>query len=174
MRRFVLMVEGTDYQIEVVKDAVTVSGRPFHVKVADQKVTVDGIEYSVELDQNIVWVNGFSYRFELRGRPMLAGPLRRSQSLWPSQQEVVQGVDPRPTPPLVVSGGYAVEAVMPGKVSRVLVKEGDAIHAGDVVCILEAMKMENELHAHQAGTVQRVLVRAGQDVEAGEPLVIIV
>jgi len=164
MRRFVLTIEEADYKIEVSKDAILVNGRPFHVELAESKVVVDGIEYGVEINQDTAWVNGFPYPFTFRdghGRPSLGG------------RDGVPGVEPRPASPSVVRGGASVVSAMPGKVLRVLVNEGDAVQAGDVVCILEAMKMENELHAEKAGTVQEVLVQPGQSVEAGEPLVIV-
>jgi acetyl-CoA/propionyl-CoA carboxylase biotin carboxyl carrier protein len=69
----------------------------------------------------------------------------------------------------VVSEG-AVTAIMPGKIIRLLVAEGDAVAEGDVICILEAMKMENELKAPRAGTVTTLYVEPGQDVESGAVL----
>jgi pyruvate carboxylase subunit B len=65
----------------------------------------------------------------------------------------------------VAAGEGAVTAIMPGKIIRVLVAEGDEVVEGDVVCILEAMKMENELKAPKAGVVKVLHVQPGQDVE---------
>lgn len=166
MRRFVLTFEGKDHQIEVGKDLVIVDSHPFHVALEGQKVVVDGTEYSIEVDGNTAWVNGFPYPFSLHGD--LKRPLSPSQS----GREDLRRIDSRP-PTLLTASDHIIEAVMPGKVLRVLVNEGDVIHAGDVVCILEAMKMENELHAPKTGTVQQVLVKPGQDVEAGEPLIVL-
>jgi biotin carboxyl carrier protein len=59
---------------------------------------------------------------------------------------------------------------MPGKIIRVLVAEGDEVAEGDVVCILEAMKMENELKAPQSGLVRALHIQPGQDVEMGAVL----
>jgi biotin carboxyl carrier protein len=59
---------------------------------------------------------------------------------------------------------------MPGKIIRVLVTEGAAVAAGDVICILEAMKMENELKAPKAGTVTALYALPGRDVEMGAVL----
>jgi len=165
MRRFILTVEGADYQVEVSNGAVLVNGRPFHVEISGQKVIVDGSEYTVELDHNVAWVNGFPYALQLQdnGTPVIQM----------NHGQPVQVVHPPPAAPSAADSDRVVVAAMPGKVLRVLVKEGDTIRIDDVVCILEAMKMENELRAHRAGTVRRVLVRPGQDVQAGEPLVVI-
>jgi biotin carboxyl carrier protein len=68
-------------------------------------------------------------------------------------------------------GAGEVRSIMPGIVTRVLVKEGDAVVPGTALLCIEAMKMENEIKAESAGIVQRVFVAAGRTVTAGEPLV---
>ncbi len=70
-------------------------------------------------------------------------------------------------------GRLVVEAPMPGKVVKSLVKEGQEIRAGQGVIVVEAMKMENELRSPVDGTVKEVLVKEGQNVDAGEDLVVI-
>jgi acetyl-CoA/propionyl-CoA carboxylase biotin carboxyl carrier protein len=57
---------------------------------------------------------------------------------------------------------------MQGTVLAVEVAEGDVVEAGQVLCIVEAMKMENEVHAHRAGTVTELSVAAGQPVATGQ------
>ena len=72
--------------------------------------------------------------------------------------------------------GAAPEVVatpMQGTVLRVLVEIGQTVAAGDVVCIVEAMKMENEVAAHQPGTVRELHVSEGQAVHADEPIAVI-
>jgi acetyl-CoA/propionyl-CoA carboxylase, biotin carboxylase, biotin carboxyl carrier protein len=72
--------------------------------------------------------------------------------------------------------GAAPEVVatpMQGTVLRVLVEVGQEVAAGDVVCIVEAMKMENEVAAHQPGTVRELHVAEGQAVQADEPIAVI-
>jgi biotin carboxyl carrier protein len=60
---------------------------------------------------------------------------------------------------------------MPGKIIRVMVEPGQKVEEGDPVCVLEAMKMENELHAQRSGTVRAVHVKPGDDVEKDQVLV---
>ncbi len=69
------------------------------------------------------------------------------------------------------SDGEAVEAVMPGIVVAVHVKEGDIVQAHDAVCVLEAMKMENEIKTTTSGVVRQVAVSAGDTVNPGDLLV---
>jgi biotin carboxyl carrier protein len=60
---------------------------------------------------------------------------------------------------------------MPGRVLKVLVNEGDEVHAGKPLVVVEAMKMENELAAAHDGKVKKVYVTAGTPVEGGAKLV---
>ena len=62
---------------------------------------------------------------------------------------------------------------MPGVVLKVLVAQGQAVKAGQVLVILEAMKMENEIVAPKAGTVAQIVAPKGTSVESGAPLVIL-
>lgn len=64
-----------------------------------------------------------------------------------------------------------VVAPMPGIILNVLVKEGDQVNAGDAILVLEAMKMENEIHAPRAGTVKKIHVKEGSEVRAGSELI---
>ena len=65
----------------------------------------------------------------------------------------------------------AVTAPLSGSVSRILVDEGDEITAGQVLCVLEAMKMETEITAPSDGVVARILVSKGEAVAGGEALI---
>ena len=72
----------------------------------------------------------------------------------------------------VAAGATTVSAPMPGKVLSVNVKVGDAVKAGDVLMILEAMKMQNEIMAPADGTVSDVRVSAGQTVGTGDVMIV--
>ena len=62
---------------------------------------------------------------------------------------------------------------MPGTILDVKVKAGDAVKTGQTLCVLEAMKMENEIPAPRDGTIAQVSVNKGATVNAGDPLVIL-
>ena len=70
-------------------------------------------------------------------------------------------------------GPANVVTLMPGKVVRVLVRDGDQVEAGQGVLVVEAMKMENELKAPRTGRVRALSVESGQSVEAGAVLAVI-
>jgi biotin carboxyl carrier protein len=71
----------------------------------------------------------------------------------------------------VASGVQRISAPMPGKVVRVLVKPGDEVQARQVLVVVEAMKMENELRAPRPAKVSGVFVNEGESVDAGTALV---
>ena len=75
--------------------------------------------------------------------------------------------------PAVTGAGEAVNAPMPGTILKVAVSQGQAVKAGDVLVLLEAMKRENEIKAPKAGTVTQVVTSKGASVNTGDPLVII-
>ena len=78
-----------------------------------------------------------------------------------------------PAAPVVTGSGEAVNAPIPGNILKVNVQNGQAVKAGEVLVVLEAMKMENEIMAPKAGTVTQVLVSKGSTVDTGAPLVVI-
>ncbi len=95
-------------------------------------------------------------------------------------EEIKDGVVPQPraavaTAPLqrasVPTGGTKIEAPMQGKIVAVKVTENEMVKSGDVIAILEAMKMENEIVASDSGTVASVNVAAGQSVDVGDVII---
>ena len=64
-------------------------------------------------------------------------------------------------------------APMPGKVVRVLAREGETVDSGAGILVVEAMKMQNEIKSPKKGTIQKVLVREGAPVNAGDVLAIV-
>lgn len=75
--------------------------------------------------------------------------------------------------PVVTGAGEAVNAPMPGTILKVNVEKGQAVKAGQVLVVLEAMKMENEILAPKDGTVTQVVVSKGSTVDTGAALVVI-
>ena len=78
-----------------------------------------------------------------------------------------------PAAPVVTGAGEAVNAPMPGTILKVNVTAGQAVKAGDVLCVLEAMKMENDITAPKDGTVTQVVTAKGASVSTGDALIVI-
>ena len=75
--------------------------------------------------------------------------------------------------PVVAGAGDAIVAPMPGTILKVNVNNGDSVQEGQVLVVLEAMKMENEILAPKAGKVTQVVASRGSSVDTGAPLVYI-
>ena len=135
----------------------------------------DGDEEATEREFTVE-VNGKRFDVELEERGAPAIPTPASGGSGGRQQRPPQaksddggadgGVD-------VAEGGEAVEAEMQGTILSVDVAEGNEVAAGDVVCVLEAMKMENDVVAERGGTVASVHVGEGDSVDMGDVLVVL-
>ena len=113
----------------------------------------DSARYSLLLDQHPYDV------FAEAGAP---GPLRGRRAA--GQEDVAATAD---------SGEWVLTSPMAGVVQEVMVQPGDEVEAGQAVVVIEAMKMQNDLHVRRAGTVKAVYVSVGQRVEQGTPLLVL-
>lgn len=78
---------------------------------------------------------------------------------------------PAPAPAGPSAGAFSVNSPMPGTILDIKVSVGQPVNAGDILLILEAMKMENEIISPQAGIVDTIQVNKGSSVNSGDPLV---
>ena len=110
-------------------------------------------------------VNGTAYEVEIE---LIDGATAPAAAPAPAAKEEA-APPPAATAP-AIAGGEAITAPMPGTILAVNVTAGQAIKKGDVLFILEAMKMENEIMAPADGTVAAVAVNKGATVESGAVL----
>lgn len=123
-------------------------------------------------------INGKVY--EVEAEEIGSGQAVASSAPAPAPAVTAPPAPPRPEAPKVEVpakktpvGGAAVEAPLPGVVLDVKVTSGQAVTEGQVLVILEAMKMENEIVAPHAGTVSDIAVQKGASVSAGDVLVVL-
>ncbi len=117
-------------------------------------------------------LNGRTYEVEVE----LAEPMKMQEYNAFAPAAPVAEAAPVAAPaaaPSVTGAGERVDSPMPGNILNVLVSAGQAVKEGDVLVVLEAMKMENEIVAPKNGTVTQVLVSKGSVVDTGAPLVVI-
>lgn len=115
--------------------------------------------FFVEHEQQWKWVWAQLYNdqlwFHINGQTFLATLQNQKQSRNTVSQK---------------NGSGEVSAPMPGKILKVLRQEGESVLAGDVVIVMEAMKMEYSLEADKKGVVEKILIKEGQQVVVGELL----
>ena len=127
------------------------------------KVTLNGRTYEVEVEHGkAILLDEYE---AIAPAPVAAAPVAAAPA--------AAAPAAAPAAPVVTGAGEAVNAPMPGNILKVNVKAGDAVKEGQVLVVLEAMKMENEIMAPKAGTVTQVLVSKGSTVDTGAPLVVI-
>ena len=152
--------------IELERDTagwrVILDGRP---------VAVD----AVEIAPNTLSILLDGQSFEISVTPAPDGKLKLQTG---TQEFTAEVIDPRAWSgrrhgSVEAEGRQQIVAPMPGKVVRLLVKEGDRVEAGQGLLVVEAMKMQNEIRSPKSGTVERILAKEGQPVNSGEVLCVV-
>ncbi len=137
----------------------------------EYKYIINGNEYSVNIEkiegnQANVTVNGKAYDVEIAGKettkPTPAKPTTTATSPKPAAAAA-----PKPATTAPAGEGTPFKAPLPGTIVDIKVTAGQQVEVGDVVLILEAMKMENEITAEKAGTIASISVNKGDTVMEG-------
>ena len=116
-----------------------------------------------------VAVNGKTYQVEVGP----SGSIENLVAVAPASVPVDSVAPKRAEPSAAVCQNEPLLSPMAGNIIRIAMAAGDDVHEGDVVIILEAMKMETEVKAHIEGQISDVFVKEGESVPAGAPLVLI-
>lgn len=140
--------------------------------------TINGKKYEVEVEKLEAYKSLDRNGVAAPAAPVLlaSAPVQRPAA--PAPAPVAAASAPAPAPAAAPApkaaapaGATTVEAPMPGKILNIKVSEGQAVKFGEVVVIMEAMKMETEIVAPADGTVSKILVKAGDSVDTGAALV---
>ncbi|MEM2119016.1 MAG: biotin/lipoyl-containing protein [Candidatus Bathyarchaeia archaeon] len=183
MPAYEVLIDGKARKVEIAK----ADAQFFEVKTGDKLVrvelaeklefekpftmTVDGKAYKISLSKTeqekivTVKVDEASFRAELRTPATKTSAINYAPT---KSANLVKKLIPQKT-----LTENAVTAPMTGKIVRVIAKKGDLVKKGQVLCVLEAMKMENEVTAPKDGTVQEVNTSEGSPVNEGEVLFVV-
>ena len=127
------------------------------------KITVNGKSYEVEVEE----VGGAA-----PAAPAPAAPVQAAAPATPAPAAPVQSPAPAVGGP-IPEGAITVKAPMPGKISALKVEEGTDVKRGDVLLVLEAMKMQNDITATADGKLHEMRVKVGDNVKTGDVLAVI-
>jgi len=130
-----------------------IDGKPYETQVLSTEgniveMTVNGKKYSVELEEEMVVAPA--------AKPAAAAP----QSAAPSAVSAASSGE-----------AHTVKSPLPGSIVKIVAQEGKAVKEGDVLLIMESMKMENNITAETAGTVRKIYVTVSQTVMQDDPLI---
>jgi biotin carboxyl carrier protein len=183
MPHYNVLIKKRSYKVELVKTEekgqfrAKINGKPVELKLGNGAKPTGS--FTIKIAEKV-------YRIEL-GKIESRSPFTLRVNTVPFEAQLLESprkVEPHPLPvqPLVakasrsrarIGGEGTVVAPMAGKIVSVKVRKGDVVKSGDVVCVLEAMKMENEITATKAGRAQEVNVVEGTPVNEGDVLVTI-
>ena len=145
MNKYQYKVQGVDYEVEIEEVEGNIA-----------KVNVNGIPFEVELQQPI----------NAAKHPNIVKPKVEAPKPAPTASAPVAAAAPAPAA-ASAGAGNAQKAPLPGTISSINVKVGDTVAVGDVVIVLEAMKMQNNIEAEYAGTITSITVNVGDSVMEG-------
>ena len=120
-----------------------------------------------------VTLNGKTYEVEVEEGKAILLDEYEAYAPAPAAPAAPVAAAPAAAAPAATAAGETVEAPMPGAILRVEVTQGQAVKAGDLLVVLEAMKMENEILSPRDGTVAQIVVQKGSTVETGSPLIVL-
>ncbi|MCF7811239.1 biotin/lipoyl-binding protein [bacterium] len=156
-------VSGKNHEVEIpasgIIEKLNINGK--NISIDSQwlrnnsaiSLIIDGKTYVAEFDssneQNNIQINGHDFTVSVKDeRSKAIGKILGNGSI----KKSIEG---------------SIKAPMPGLIVKLNVSEGDLVRKGDGVIIIEAMKMENEIHAQISGTIEKIMVETGQAVDKG-------
>ena len=152
MSKYQYKVQGVDYEVEIEEVEGNIA-----------KVNVNGIPFEVELQKPIN-----AAKHPQLSKPKVEAPKPAVAAPAPAAAPVAAA---QPAAP--VGAGSPIKAPLPGTVTDIKVQVGQQVSVGDVVLVLEAMKMQNNIEAEYAGTITSITVKPGDTVMEGSVLLTI-
>lgn len=153
MNKYQYKVKGVDYEVEIAEVEGNIA-----------KVNVNGIPFEVELQKPI----------NAAKHPTMTAPKVQAPQSAAAKPDAPQTATETPAAqPAVAGAGHAIKAPLPGTITDIRVELGQQVNAGDIVLVLEAMKMQNNIEAETTGKIASILVKPGDTVMEGSVLLTI-
>ena len=154
MNKYQYKVKGVDYEVEIAEVEGNIA-----------KVNVNGIPFEVELQKPI----------NAAKHPTMTAPKVQAPQSAAAKPDAPQTATETPAaqPAAAAGAGHAIKAPLPGTITDIRVELGQQVNAGDVVLVLEAMKMQNNIEAEATGKITSILVKPGDTVMEGSVLLTI-
>jgi len=160
--KYITTIDNREFEIEVVDE--------HHVRIGERMLQVDFESVSGQPVFSLI-LDGRSYEsFVYQGEEDWEILLRGRQYQVKIEDEREKRLKAAAGGGIAASGEFHLKAPMPGLVVAVLVEESEAVKKGQVILILESMKMQNELKSPRDGTLGRIRVKAGESVEQKQTL----
>ena len=149
MNKYQYKVQGVDYDVEIEEVEGNIA-----------KVNVNGIRFDVEMKQPINPTSTLKKVHVEAPKPV-------------ARPAVAPATAPAADKPMAAGSGSPVKAPLPGTINEIKVNVGDTVKVGDIVLVLEAMKMQNNIESEFSGTVTSITVKQGETVMEGAVLMTI-
>jgi biotin carboxyl carrier protein len=137
-----IQVNDTIYEIEVNGELITLNGKEIDVKLSDDKITIEGNTFNIDFTEE-----GDPSTMIINGMLYLVS---KENSIYSSVNEI--------------------KTPMNGRIINILVKEGDSVNNGQILVMLEAMKMQNQIRSPRKGTIKSIKIVKDQSVKLGDIL----
>ena len=157
MNKYQYKVKGVDYEVEIAEVEGNIA-----------KVNVNGIPFEVELQKPI---NAAKHPTMTAPKVQAPQPAAAKPAAAAAAAPAAQSEAPAAAP--AAGAGQAVKAPLPGTITDIRVQVGQQVSAGDIVLVLEAMKMQNNIEAEASGKISAIMVKQGDSVMEGTVLLTI-
>ncbi|MBI2058464.1 MAG: biotin/lipoyl-binding protein [Nitrospirae bacterium] len=165
--RYTVFIGGQTHDVDIQRQ----SERVLHAQVGGRTLALD--VSLIDSRTLSLLTQGNSLRYSISGLDNDKVRISHGSHTWDAEVKSGSGGTVHAARRSAKKGRVPVLAPMPGKVLRVLCKEGDRVKAGDCISIIEAMKMENEIKCPKDGLIAKVEAREGDIVDSGETLLIV-
>jgi biotin carboxyl carrier protein len=161
MNKYQYKVKGVDYEVEIAEVEGNIA-----------KVNVNGIPFEVELQKPINAAKHPTMTAPKVQAPQSAAANSAAAAAPTAAPQAAQAEAPA-APAAAAGAGQSVKAPLPGTITDIRVQVGQQVNAGDIVLVLEAMKMQNNIEAEATGKVTSIMVKQGDSVMEGTVLLTI-